>query len=91
MCVVAHNFGAVLVGLCVKESIEAIESACKWPAIEWTSRACFGQWRDVPFTDHVVAVSMWAKHLGQCSCFVCDLAAIARVAAVEVCKTANTN
>ena len=91
MSVVAHNFRAVLVSLCIEESVEAVKPACKWPSIEGTSGACFGERCDMPFADHVVAVAVRAEHFSKCSCFVCDLAAIAGVAAVEVGEATNTN
>ena len=91
MSVVAHNFRAVLVSLCIEESVEAVKPACKWPSIEGTSGACFGERCDMPFADHVIAISVRAEHFGKSSCFVCDLAAIAGVAAVEVGEATNTN
>ena len=41
MRVVAHNFRAVLVCLCIEKSVKAIEAACKWPTIKRTSRSGF--------------------------------------------------
>ncbi|CAB4640434.1 unannotated protein [freshwater metagenome] len=91
MCVVAHNFGAVLISFSIEESVEAIEPARKWPSIKRTSGACLSERCDMPFANHVVAVAVRTKHFGKGACFVCDLAAIAGVAAVEVGEATNTN
>ena len=84
MCVVAHNFWAVLVCLCIKKSVEAIKAASKWPTVKGASWSSFGEWSDMPFTHHVVAVSVWTQHLGQCASFFCNLSAVARKATIEV-------
>src|SRR5262249_62072988 len=74
----------ILVCLRVHESIKTIESSPERPTIEWTCCAGFSQGCDVPLADHVAAVGMRLQHLGQRSSLLCDLAAIAGKAAVEV-------
>ena len=90
MRVVAHYFRAELIGFCIEESVEAVETARKRPAVEWTSGSGFGEWSDMPFAHHVVAVPVRSQNFTECSSFFRDLAAVAGVATVEVGKATNT-
>ena len=81
MGVVGHEFGRELVGLGIEEAVEAIEAAAERPAVERPGGAAFGQRRDVPFADHVVAIAVRPQHLGQRARLARDLAAIAGIAA----------
>ena len=91
MRVVAHYFRAELVGLGIKESVEAIKASCKWPTIEWTSGTRFCEWGDVPFAHHVIAVTVRAQNFTEGACFFGDLSSVAGVTTVEVGEAADTN
>ena len=89
--VVADQLGGVLVGFRVEESVEAVKAATERPAVERASRTGFGEWRAVPLTDHVAAVSVRPEHFGERRGVGGDLAAVSGVAAVEVGEAAHTN
>ena len=91
MGVVAHQLGRVLVGLGVHEAVEAVEAAAQRPAVEGAGRAALRQRRDMPLAEHVVAKALRAQHLGQRAGLARDLAAVARVAAVEVGQAAHAH
>ena len=89
--VVAHQLGRVLVGLGVHEAVEAIEAAAERPAVERAGGARFGERRDVPLAQHVVAIAVRAQHLGQGAGLVGDLAAIAGIARIEIGEAADAH
>ena len=89
--IVEYELRRILVGFRIHEAVEAIEAASQWPAVERTRSAGFGQGRDVPFAQHVIAVGMRSQHLGERSGLPRDLAAIARETAVEVREASDTN
>jgi hypothetical protein len=89
--IVADQLRRILIGLRIHEAIVAIEPAPERPAVEWTRGTGLGQRRDVPFAEHVVAVAVRPQHLGDGAGFACDLAAIARIAAVEIGEAADAD
>ena len=91
MRVVGNQFRRELIGLSVEEAIEAIKAAAERPAVEWPGGAAFGQRRNVPFADHVVAIAVRPQHFRQRPRLARDLAAISRVAAVEIGETADAD
>ncbi|CAB4571644.1 unannotated protein [freshwater metagenome] len=88
--VVAHYFGAVLICLGIKKSVEAVKSSSKWPTIKGAGRPCFCQRRNVPFADHVVAVAVWPQHLCNCSCFMSNLSAVTGITTIKVGEASHT-
>src|SRR5262249_44587789 len=84
--IVEHEVWSVLVGFRIHEPIEPIEAAPQRPPVERPGRAGFSKWGDVPFAYHVAAISMQLQYLGQSSCFLSNLPAIAGKAAVEIRK-----
>ena len=91
MPVVGNQLRRILVGLGVEKAIEAVEAAAERPAVERSGRTAFGQRRDVPFADHVVAIGVRAQHFGERPGFARDLAAIAGIAAVEIGEAADAD
>ena len=89
--VVADQLRRILVGLGIHEAVVAIESAPERPAVERAGRARFGQRRDMPFAEHVVAIAVRPQHLGDRSGLLRDLAAIAGIAAVEIGEAADAD
>ena len=53
-----HQLRRILIGLGIDKAVETIEAAAERPAVEWPGGAAFGQRRDVPFADHVVAIAV---------------------------------
>ncbi len=90
-CVVPHKFGRELVGLRVHEAVVAVEPAAQRPALERAGRSRLGQGCDVPLADHVVAIAGGAQHLRQGAGLGRDLAAVARIAGVEVGQAADAH
>ena len=78
--IVSDEFGRELVGLGVEKTIEPVKAAAERPAVERPGGAAFGQRRDVPFADHVVAIAVRPQHLRQRPRLARDLAAIAGIA-----------
>ncbi len=91
VAVVAYQFRGVLVGLGIHESVEAVEAAAQWPAVERPCCAGLGQWRDMPLAQHVVAVTVFTQHLGDGAGFPSDLATISGKSAVEVGQAAHAH
>ena len=89
--VVAHQLGRVLVGLGVHEAVEAVEAAAERPAVERAGSAQFGERRHMPLAQHVVAIAVRAQHLGDGPGLARDLAAIARIARIEVGQAADAD
>ena len=89
--VVAHQLGRVLVGLGIHEAVVAVEAAAERPAVERAGGAGLGERRDVPLAQHVVAIAVRAQHLGDGAGLARDLAAIARVARIEVGEAADAH
>ena len=89
--IVAHQLGRILIRLGIHEAVVAIEAAPERPAVEWSGRPRLGQRRDVPFAEHVVAIAVRPQHLGNGAGLARDLAAIARIAAVEIGKAADAD
>ena len=65
MRVVRNQLRRELVGLGIEEAVEAVKAAAERPAVERPGGAAFGQRRDVPFADHVVAVAVRPQHFRQ--------------------------
>ena len=61
MAVVAHQFRRVVVGLGVKKAIKSIKTAPQWPTVEWARGPGFSKWRNVPFADHIIAITNIAQ------------------------------
>ncbi len=91
MAVVAHQLRRILVGLRVEEAVEAVKSPAQGPAVKRSSRAAFIERVHMPFADHIVAIGMGAQHLGERTGRFRDLAAIARMAAVEIRKATDAD
>jgi len=91
MRVVGDEFRGILIGLGIEEAVEAIEATPQRPAVERPGGAALGQWRHMPFADHVVAVAVDAQHFRQRSSLARDLAAVARKAGVEIGETADAD
>ena len=91
MRVVGDELRRVLVGLGIEEAVEAIKTAPQGPAVERAGGSAFGQRRDVPFADHVVAIAMDAQHLGERPRLTRDLAAVAGIAGIEIGKAADAD
>ena len=91
MGVVGNQLRRELIGLGIEEAIEAIKAAAERPAVERPGGAAFGQRRDVPFADHVVAIAVRPQHFRQRARLARDLAAISRVAAVEIGEAADAD
>ena len=91
MGVVRYQFRRELIGLGVEETIEAVKAAPQRPAVERPGRTAFGQGRDMPFADHVVAIGMGFQHFRQRSGLARDLAAVAGIAGVEIGEAADTD
>ena len=89
--VVGDQFRRELVGLGIEEAVEAVEAAAQRPAVERPGGAAFGQRRDMPFADHVVAIAVRPQHLRQRARLARDLAAIAGIAAVEIGEAADAD
>ena len=89
--IVTHQLGRILIRLGVHETVVAIEAAAERPAVEWSRWPRLGQRRDVPFAEHVVAIAVRPQHLGNGAGLARDLAAIARIAAVEIGKAADAD
>ena len=89
--VVAHQLGCVLVGLGVHETVVAVEAAAERPAVERAGGAGLGERRHMPLAQHVVAIAVRAQHLGQGAGLARDLAAIARIARIEVGEAADAH
>ncbi len=80
MGVVGDQLRRELVGLGVEKAVEAVKAAAERPAVERPGGAAFGQRRDMPFADHVVAIGVRLQHFRQRSRLARDLAAIAGIA-----------
>ena len=89
--IVTHQLGRILIRLGVHETVIAIEAAAERPAVEWSRWPRLGQRRDVPFAEHVVAIAVRPQHLGNGAGLARDLAAIARITAVEIGKAADAD
>src|SRR5439155_14653917 len=89
--VVGHELRRELVGLGIEEAIEAIKAPAERPAVEPPGRAAFGQRRDVPFADHVVAIAVRSQYLRQRPRLARDLAAISGVAAIEIGEATDSD
>ena len=87
--VVRHQFRRELIGLRVHETIKPVEAAAQRPAVKRSGGAAFGQWRDMPFADHVVAIGVGFEHFRQRAGLTRDLAAIAGITAVEIGEAAD--
>ena len=91
MGVVGNQFRRELIGLGIEEAIEAIKATAERPSVERPGRAAFGQRRDMPFADHVVAIAVRPQHFRQRPCLARNLAAISGIAAIEIGETADAD
>ncbi len=89
--VVRDKLRCELISFGIEKTIEAIKTAPQRPAVERPGGAAFGQWGDVPFADHVIAIAVRPQHFRQRARLARDLAAISGVAAVEIGEAADTD
>ena len=89
--VVGDQFGRILIGLGIEKAVEAIEAAPQRPAVERPGGAAFGQRRNVPLANHIVAIAVLSQHFRQRAGLARDLAAIAGIAGVEVGEAADAD